>query len=182
MIALYRAPAASVAAGRTLSMLFVVLSSLGAPRRKEAIAEAIALLEAEDPGPELVGAYRLQLLRECRHLQSIGRRDRTSYSVMTVGSVRGKRKTAMELFSTHAMSKVREPASRSIFSWAHGSANTRSARGIRAAPTCSRAAKSDTRDTSTRTRARARKRRLAISSEPKACFLDAPGGGGPARE
>ena len=56
-VALYRERADSVAAGRTLSTLLIVLSSLGDPRRKEAIAEAIALLEAEDPGPELVGAY-----------------------------------------------------------------------------------------------------------------------------
>jgi class 3 adenylate cyclase len=56
-VALYRERADSVAAGRTLSTLLSVLSSLGDPRREEAIAEAVALLEAEDPGPELVGAY-----------------------------------------------------------------------------------------------------------------------------
>ena len=56
-VALYRERADSVAAGRTLSTLLIPLSSLGDPRRKEVMGEAIALLEAEDPGPELVGAY-----------------------------------------------------------------------------------------------------------------------------
>jgi hypothetical protein len=36
----------------------------------------------------------------------------------------------------------------------------------------------DTPNSSTRTRARARNRRLATSYEPKACLVDAPGGGG----
>jgi class 3 adenylate cyclase len=56
-ITLYRERAEGVAAGRALSTLLIVLSSLGDPRRTEAIAEAIALLEAEEPGPELVAAY-----------------------------------------------------------------------------------------------------------------------------
>jgi tetratricopeptide (TPR) repeat protein len=56
-IALYRDRTESVAAGRALTQLMIVLSSLGDPRRKETIAEAIALLEAEEPGPELVTAY-----------------------------------------------------------------------------------------------------------------------------
>jgi class 3 adenylate cyclase/tetratricopeptide (TPR) repeat protein len=56
-IALYRERMESVAAGRALCQLLSVLSSLGDPRREETIAEAIALLEAEQPGPELVTAY-----------------------------------------------------------------------------------------------------------------------------
>ena len=56
-ITLYTDRGESVAAGRALTQLLIVLSSLGDPRRNSAIAEAIALLEAEQPGPELVAAY-----------------------------------------------------------------------------------------------------------------------------
>jgi class 3 adenylate cyclase/tetratricopeptide (TPR) repeat protein len=56
-IALYREQGENVAAGRALSGLVAVLWALGDPRRKEAIAEALALLEAQPPGPELVAAY-----------------------------------------------------------------------------------------------------------------------------
>ncbi len=56
-IALYRGRAEGVAAGRALTTLLVVLWRLGAPLREEAVVEAIALLEAEEPGPELVAAY-----------------------------------------------------------------------------------------------------------------------------
>jgi class 3 adenylate cyclase/tetratricopeptide (TPR) repeat protein len=45
-----------VAAGRLLTALSGVLWSLGDPRRDEAIVEAVALLEAQPPGPELVSA------------------------------------------------------------------------------------------------------------------------------
>ena len=41
----------------SLTALANVLARLGDPRREEAIAEALALLEAQPPGPELVAAY-----------------------------------------------------------------------------------------------------------------------------
>jgi tetratricopeptide (TPR) repeat protein len=56
-IALYRKQAEPLAAGRALSTLVVVLWALGDPRRKQAAAEALAVLEAHAPGPELVAAY-----------------------------------------------------------------------------------------------------------------------------
>jgi class 3 adenylate cyclase/tetratricopeptide (TPR) repeat protein len=49
-----------LAAGRTLTRLESVLSRLGDPRRDETLAEALRLLEAEPPGPELVEAYARQ--------------------------------------------------------------------------------------------------------------------------
>jgi tetratricopeptide (TPR) repeat protein len=49
-----------LAAGRTLSGLALVLSRLGDPRQEETLAEALQLLEAEQPGPELVAAYTQQ--------------------------------------------------------------------------------------------------------------------------
>ena len=55
-IALYRERAEGVAAGRALTALSILLSRLGAGR-SGVIGEAIALLEAEPPGPELVAAY-----------------------------------------------------------------------------------------------------------------------------
>jgi class 3 adenylate cyclase/tetratricopeptide (TPR) repeat protein len=45
-----------VAAGRVLVSTVTVLWSLGDPRRLEVIAEALALLETQPPGPELVAA------------------------------------------------------------------------------------------------------------------------------
>jgi class 3 adenylate cyclase/tetratricopeptide (TPR) repeat protein len=56
-IALYRERGESVAAGRSLPALAVVLAGLGDTRREQALAEAIALLEAQPPGPELVAVY-----------------------------------------------------------------------------------------------------------------------------
>jgi class 3 adenylate cyclase/tetratricopeptide (TPR) repeat protein len=56
-IALYRERGESVAAGRSLTALASVLAGLGDTRREQALAEAIALLEAQPPGPELVAAY-----------------------------------------------------------------------------------------------------------------------------
>ena len=56
-IALHREQGENVAAGRALTGVVAVLWALGDPRRKEAIAEALALLEAQPPGPELVAAY-----------------------------------------------------------------------------------------------------------------------------
>ena len=56
-IALYREQSESVAAGRALTALVIVLASLGDPSRGEVLAETIELLEAEKPGPELVAAY-----------------------------------------------------------------------------------------------------------------------------
>ena len=47
----------SIAAGRALTELNTLLRPLGDPRAEAAITEAIALLEAESPGRELVAAY-----------------------------------------------------------------------------------------------------------------------------
>jgi len=49
-----------LAAGRTLSSLQLVLSRLGDPRQEETLAEALELLEAQPPGPELVAAHTQQ--------------------------------------------------------------------------------------------------------------------------
>ena len=59
-IALYREQGENVAAGRASTEAVAVLWALGDPRRKEAIAEALALLEAQPPGAELVAAYAEQ--------------------------------------------------------------------------------------------------------------------------
>ena len=56
-LAKHRERGDSLAAGRTLVALESVLYRLGDPRWEEALAEALALLEAEPPGPELVDAY-----------------------------------------------------------------------------------------------------------------------------
>jgi tetratricopeptide (TPR) repeat protein len=45
------------AVGRALTALATVLGSLGDPRQGETIAEAVALLETQPSGPELVAAY-----------------------------------------------------------------------------------------------------------------------------
>jgi class 3 adenylate cyclase/tetratricopeptide (TPR) repeat protein len=45
------------AAGRALTALATVLGVLGDPRQEETIAEALALLDTDRPGPELVAAY-----------------------------------------------------------------------------------------------------------------------------
>jgi class 3 adenylate cyclase/tetratricopeptide (TPR) repeat protein len=49
-----------LAAGRTLTQLAHVLSRLADPRQEETLAEALRLLEAEPPGPELVAAHTQQ--------------------------------------------------------------------------------------------------------------------------
>jgi tetratricopeptide (TPR) repeat protein len=46
-----------VAVGRALTALASVLGRLGDPGQEEAIEEALTLLEAQPPGPELVAAY-----------------------------------------------------------------------------------------------------------------------------
>ena len=56
-LVLYRRQGASVAAGRVLTALAIVLVRLADPRAEETLGEALALLEAEPPGPELVAAY-----------------------------------------------------------------------------------------------------------------------------
>jgi class 3 adenylate cyclase/tetratricopeptide (TPR) repeat protein len=56
-LALYRERGERVAAGRVLTALASVFRRLGAAGREEAIVEALSLLEAERPGPELVAAY-----------------------------------------------------------------------------------------------------------------------------
>ena len=57
VLVLYREQGKPVAAGRTLTALSDVLRNLGDPRGEEAIAEALAMLEPEPPGPELVAAH-----------------------------------------------------------------------------------------------------------------------------
>jgi class 3 adenylate cyclase/tetratricopeptide (TPR) repeat protein len=56
-LALYREGDASVAGGRVLTALSGVLQRLADLRAEETLGEALALLEAQSPGPELVAAY-----------------------------------------------------------------------------------------------------------------------------
>jgi class 3 adenylate cyclase/tetratricopeptide (TPR) repeat protein len=56
-LALARDRGEPIAAGRALTALANVLGQLGDPRRVEAIAESLSLLEAQPPGPELVAAW-----------------------------------------------------------------------------------------------------------------------------
>ena len=56
-LARYREDGATVAAARTLTALRSVLRGAGDPRQRDVVAEALTLLEAEEPGPELVSAY-----------------------------------------------------------------------------------------------------------------------------
>jgi predicted ATPase len=56
-LALHREQRATVAAAQTLTALSMVLRQAGDPRSRDLIAEALTLLEAEAPGPELVSAY-----------------------------------------------------------------------------------------------------------------------------
>ena len=55
-LAFYRQQGQVVTAGRVLTALSNVLQTLGDPRQHETLAEALALLEAEPPGSELVTA------------------------------------------------------------------------------------------------------------------------------
>jgi class 3 adenylate cyclase/tetratricopeptide (TPR) repeat protein len=56
-LALHREHGATVAAARTLTALSSVLRTAGDPHGRDFIAEALVLLEAEEPGAELVSAY-----------------------------------------------------------------------------------------------------------------------------
>jgi class 3 adenylate cyclase/tetratricopeptide (TPR) repeat protein len=56
-LASYREQGDSLAAGRVLTVLASVLQRLGDPRQQEAISEALTVLEAQPPGPELVAAH-----------------------------------------------------------------------------------------------------------------------------
>jgi class 3 adenylate cyclase/tetratricopeptide (TPR) repeat protein len=56
-LTLYREDRATIAAARTLTALTSVLRAAGDPHSRDLIAEALTLLEAEAPGPELVSAY-----------------------------------------------------------------------------------------------------------------------------
>jgi class 3 adenylate cyclase/predicted ATPase len=56
-LALYREQREPLAAGRVLTALANVLDRLGDSRAGEVVAEALTLLEAQPPGPELVAAY-----------------------------------------------------------------------------------------------------------------------------
>jgi tetratricopeptide (TPR) repeat protein len=67
-LAIHRQQAETVAAGRVLAALSNVLGRLGDPRSEEAIAEALRLLEAQRPGPELLAAYAQ--FATVRHLRS----------------------------------------------------------------------------------------------------------------
>ncbi|PWU23428.1 MAG: hypothetical protein C5B48_08610 [Candidatus Rokuibacteriota bacterium] len=53
----YRKRGDAVSAGRALTALSTVLYRVGDPREAEVVEEAVALLEAQAPGPELVAAY-----------------------------------------------------------------------------------------------------------------------------
>ena len=59
-LAQYRQAGDTLAAGRTLTQLALVLSRLADPRQEETLAEALQLLEAEPAGPELVAAHTEQ--------------------------------------------------------------------------------------------------------------------------
>jgi class 3 adenylate cyclase/tetratricopeptide (TPR) repeat protein len=67
-LSVHRQQGDSVAAGRVLAALANVLGRLGDPRSEEAIAEALRLLEAQRPGPDLVVAYAQ--FAAVRHLRS----------------------------------------------------------------------------------------------------------------
>jgi class 3 adenylate cyclase/tetratricopeptide (TPR) repeat protein len=56
-VAFYRDRAEPVATGRALTVLSHLLARLGEPRREDVMAEALATLEGQSPGPELVAAY-----------------------------------------------------------------------------------------------------------------------------
>jgi tetratricopeptide (TPR) repeat protein len=56
-LALYREQGEPLAAGRVLTALANVFNRLGDPRTEEVLAEALTLLEAQPPGPELVAAH-----------------------------------------------------------------------------------------------------------------------------
>jgi class 3 adenylate cyclase/tetratricopeptide (TPR) repeat protein len=56
-LVIYRAGSDPVATGRSLTALALVLGRLGDPRREDALAEALELLEAQSRGQELVSAY-----------------------------------------------------------------------------------------------------------------------------
>jgi class 3 adenylate cyclase len=56
-LALYKERDAALDAGRVLTALANALQRLGDPRQEEALVEALALLEAQPPGPELVAAH-----------------------------------------------------------------------------------------------------------------------------
>ena len=56
-LTIHRQSGDRLAAGRTLTPLAHLLSRLADPRTEETLAEALQLLEAEPPGPELVAAY-----------------------------------------------------------------------------------------------------------------------------
>jgi class 3 adenylate cyclase/tetratricopeptide (TPR) repeat protein len=53
----YRERDETLAAGRVLTALASMLRALGDPDHEETLSEALALLEAQPPGPELVAAY-----------------------------------------------------------------------------------------------------------------------------
>ena len=56
----HRQAGETLATGRTLNQLASLLSQLGDPRQQETFNEALQLLEAEPPGPELIAAYNRQ--------------------------------------------------------------------------------------------------------------------------
>jgi class 3 adenylate cyclase/tetratricopeptide (TPR) repeat protein len=61
-LALYREQGEPLAAGRVLTALSNVLERLGDSRGDEVLAEALTLLEAQPPGPELVGSAHAETI------------------------------------------------------------------------------------------------------------------------
>jgi class 3 adenylate cyclase/tetratricopeptide (TPR) repeat protein len=56
----YRESGNRLAVGRALTRLALLMAALGDPRRRETLAEALMVLEAEPPGPDLVNAHGRQ--------------------------------------------------------------------------------------------------------------------------
>jgi tetratricopeptide (TPR) repeat protein len=78
-IALYRELAEPVATGRALTVLSHLLQRLGDPRREDVMAEALAVLEGQPAGQELVAAYSQVAARgfvDAAYSQSIAAADR----------------------------------------------------------------------------------------------------------
>jgi class 3 adenylate cyclase/tetratricopeptide (TPR) repeat protein len=78
-VALYRELAEPVATGRALTVLSHLLQRLGNPRREDVMAEALAVLEGQPAGPELVAAYSQLAARgfvDAAYSESIAAADR----------------------------------------------------------------------------------------------------------
>jgi class 3 adenylate cyclase/tetratricopeptide (TPR) repeat protein len=85
---LYREQDAPLAAGRALGALVTTLWALGDPHRKQTMADAIALLEAQPASPELVAAYAERAgvhLVDREFKEAIAAADRTLQLAVTLG-------------------------------------------------------------------------------------------------